>query len=59
MSTPELSVSEEHEKISAPTTPGQAEGSENRDNQSQASPALAQLDPAQLDPAEGEAQSDA
>ncbi len=37
------------EKISAPTTPGQAEGSENLDEQSETSPA-----PSQLDPAEGE-----
>lgn len=41
----------EEEKVSAPTTPGQAEGSENADEQSQTSPA-----PAQLDPVEGESQ---
>ena len=48
-----MSISEEREKVSAPTTPGQAEGSENADQQSQTSDA-----PSQLDPAEGEADSE-
>lgn len=33
-----MSTSEELEKVSAPTTPGQAEGSENIDEQSQSTP---------------------
>ena len=47
-----MSTQEEREKVSAPTTPGQAEGTENIDQQSQTSPA-----PQQTDPAEGEAES--
>ena len=48
-----MSISEEQEKVSAPTTPGQAEGSENSDHQSETSDA-----PPQPDPAEGETASE-
>ena len=34
-----MSTSQEPEKVSAPTTPGQAEGSDNIDEQSQSTPA--------------------
>ena len=43
----------EGESTSAPTTPGQAEGSENIDQQSQSTPA-----PQQTDQAEGEDKND-
>lgn len=45
--------SENQETVSAPTTPGKAEGNENPDNQSRPSPA-----PTQPDQAEGEDKPD-
>ena len=48
-----MSTTQENEKVSAPTTPGQAEGSENINEQSEPSPS-----PPQTDQAEGEADSE-